>query len=351
MPFRETLLTLFPALTRIPPHSYVVGGAVRDLLYGREPADVDIACLDPLAAAQCVRPRVIRLGDEEHLSAYRVVKDDRVYDFAALLDDNIDSDLARRDFTINAMAVDLDRDALLDPHGGQRDLASGIVRMVDPKNFDDDPLRLLKAVRMAIRFGFTIDDATRDAIRIRAPRILEVAPERVTYELSIIFASHAFRRAVKLLHETALDAPLGFDTREFPADDVTLAGAYALLVRDPKAYAVRWRWSDPLLHEVQTLQRLVDHHDRLALFDAGDSITRQLVPVLRALGRNDALDRPDFSIRALLTGRDIAELTALPPGKELGRIKRALLEAQVRGEVMTREQAIAFVTNPSMREA
>lgn len=345
MPFREQLLTLFPALTRIPHGGYVVGGAVRDLLLGREPADVDVACLDPLSFAKAVRNKVIRLGDEEHLSAYRVVKDERVYDFAALLDDNIDSDLARRDFTINAMALDLDRDALLDPHDGQRDLASRIVRMVRDTNFDDDPLRTLKGVRMAIRFGFTMDPATVDAIRTRAHRILDIATERVTYELSIIFGARAFRRALALLRETGLDAPLELATREFLADDVTLAGAYALLVRDPRAYAERWKWSDQLLHEVLTLQRLLDQHDRIALFDAGEWVAHQLAPMLRALGRDANLDLPDFSIRALLSGGEIAEVTGLQPGKELGQIKRAMLEKQVRGELATREDAVAWVTS------
>ncbi len=347
--FRDQILTLFPGLTRIPPGAYVVGGAVRDLLLGRDPVDVDVACLLPFEAARAVRTRVIRLGNGEHLSAYRVVKDERVYDFAALLDDTIESDLARRDFTINAMAIDLDHDVLLDPHGGRRDLDLRLVRMVRASNFDDDPLRTLKAVRMAIRFNFAIDEETLAAIRARAHRIVDVATERVTYELSIIFSSHAFRRAVNLLEASGLAGALcltsqsaSVEAPEEPA--VGLGGAYALLVEDPKAYAERWRWSDQLLHEVQTLQRLVDHHDRLALYDAGESIARQLPPLLRALGRSDELDIPDFTIRALLTGGEIAELTGLAPGKELGRIKRALLEAQVRGEIATHDEAVAMVT-------
>jgi tRNA nucleotidyltransferase/poly(A) polymerase len=351
--FREQLLLLFPALTRIPSGSFVVGGAVRDLLLGTEPGDVDVACADPLAAAQSASKRVIRLGDEEHLSAYRVVKDDRVYDFAALLDGSIDADLARRDFTVNAMAVDLDRNLLLDQHGGREDLHERIVRMVHPSNFDDDPLRELKAVRMAIRYDFALDEETRDAIRERASRINEVAAERVTYELSIILASHRFRRAVLLLEETGLRDALGF--KEFDATPATavpgvaLAGAYALLVADPRTYAARWKWSDHLLHEVQTLQRLLESHDRLALYDAGEAIARQLPPLLRALGRDDAIDLPDFSIRALLTGSEISALTGTPPGRELGQLKRGLLEAQIRGELSTRDEAERFVTASARR--
>ena len=350
MQWRDELIRRFPKLATLGASSYVVGGAVRDLLLGRDPADADVACLDPFAAAKSIREKVIRLGDQEHLSAYRVVdrtpQGEHVYDFAELLDHDIAADLARRDFTINAMAVDLAHDTLLDPHGGRDDLASQTVRMVAPSNFDDDPLRTLKGVRMAVRYGFAIEPVTLAAIRARAPRILEIASERVVYELSVIFSSGAFRNAVNLLDRTGLAAALGLKTPPVHADDVTLAGAYALLVDDPHAYAERWRWSDLLLREVLTLQRLLDHHDRLSLFDAGERIAVQLPPLLRALGRDATLDLPDFTLRPLLTGTEIATLTGTPPGKDLGRLVRALLEAQVMGKVITREEAERLVTNP-----
>jgi hypothetical protein len=341
MKWRDELTRRFPKLTRLGSETYVVGGAIRDLLLGREPNDVDLACLDPLSAAKKIRPRVIRLGDEEHLSAYRVVDREHVYDFAALLDHSLDADLARRDFTVNAMAVELASDVLHDPHGGQRDLDARVVRMVDASNFDDDPLRTLKGVRMAVKYGFDVDPPTLEAIRERASRILDVAPERVTYELSVIFSSNDARRAVALLRDTGLADALGLRVREMPSDDVTLAGAYALLVDDPRGYGERWRWSELLTREVLTLQQLLSQHDRLALFHAGERVARQLPPLLPGV----ALDMPDFSTRTLLTGNEIAELTNIAPGADVGRIKRALLEAQVRGEVTTREEAIAFVSS------
>lgn len=343
MQWREELTRRFPALQQVGDDCYVVGGAIRDLLLGREPLDADLACIDPLQSARTIRDKVIRLGDEEQLSAYRIVHHDRVYDFAAITGGSIETDLARRDFTINAMAVHLGRNELLDPHGGARDIQASVVRMVRAANFDDDPLRLLKAVRMAATNGFAIEDATLDAIRTRAPRILDVAAERVTYELSIIFSAGRLRSAVDLLQRTGLFVPLAFTSRVLHADDVSLAGAYALLVDDPRTYAERWRWSADLLRDVLTLRRLVVAHARLALYDAGQSLALQLPSVLRALGVDDQLDLPDFTIRAFLTGDDIAKLTGIAPGQELGRVKRALLEAQIRGEVTTREEAIAFV--------
>jgi len=330
MSWREELIRRFPALAHLGPDCYVVGGAIRDLLLGLEPADADVACLDPLPVARSLGGRLVRLGDQEHLSAYRVVLPEHVYDFAELLGGDLETDLARRDFTVNAMAVDLARDVLVDPHGGRRDVAARVVRMVRPSNFDDDPLRTLKGVRMAVKYGFQIEPETLAAIRQRAPRITEVARERVTHELSVILSANAFRRAVALLRATGLDAPLGLRTREFFAEDVSLAGAWALLLDDPP-------------REAATLRRLIDRHDRIALYDAGEEIARQLPAILRALGRDDTLDWPDFETRALLTGEEIGALTELPPGKELGAIKRALLEAQIVGEVRTRAEAEEYV--------
>ncbi|HYK01459.1 MAG TPA: hypothetical protein VE974_06865 [Thermoanaerobaculia bacterium] len=339
MQWRDELTRRFPKLTKLGPDCYVVGGAIRDLLLGREPADVDVACLDPLAAAKKIRDRVIRLGDEEHLSAYRVVDRDHVYDFAELLDHDLDADLARRDFTVNAMAIALADDALIDPHGGRRDVGLRLVRMVRASNFDDDPLRTLKGVRMAVKYGFEIQEETLEAIRSRAPRIRDVATERVTYELSVILSSGAFRRAVELLDRTGLAEALGLKVVEAQTDDLSLSASYALLVDDPRAYGEQWRWSEALIREVLTLQRLLKHHDRLALYDAGETIARQLPPLLG----EEPLDWPDFAIKALLTGEEIASLTGIAPGKELGELKRRLVEAQVRGEVSTREDAVEFL--------
>ncbi len=344
---REELIRRFPALTKLPPDSYVVGGAIRDLLLGIEPIDVDIACRDPLAAAKRVSERVIRLGTEEHLSAYRVVAKE-VYDFAAILDDDINADLARRDFTVNAMGLSLATGELLDPHCGRRDLDARVVRMVDQSNFDDDPLRCLKGVRMAVRHGFTIDEKTIEAIRNRAVLIEKIAPERVTYELSVIFSSGRFREAVELLRRTGLDQPLfGRRLPDFAADDVSVAGAYALIVENPKKYAKRWRWSTELLREVTALQQL--DTSLVALYDAGEIVARQFPAVLRAMGRDGDVKMPDFSIRALLSGDQIAALTRMKEGQELGRLKRALLEAQIRGEVKSREDAERFLGERASR--
>jgi tRNA nucleotidyltransferase/poly(A) polymerase len=343
MALRERLIELFPALTKLPEDSYVVGGAVRDLLTGRAPADVDVACHDPLACARLLGRKTIRLGKGEHLEAWRVVDGPHVYDFAAILDGSIDADLARRDFTVNAMAVGLATGELLDPHGGRRDLEARLVRMIDPQNFDDDPLRMLKAARMAVVHRFEIDGETIDAIRPRAHRITEVATERVTYELSLIFSANALRKSIALLGQTGLADVLGLRTPGVHEDAVPLVASLAVVVADPRTYGERWRWSESLIREVIVLQHLVDHHDRIVLYDAGQRIAHELPSLLRALGRDDTLNWPDFDAKPLLTGDEIAQIAGIEPGPELGRRKRALLEAEIRGEVNTRDEAIKFI--------
>ncbi|MEA2237272.1 MAG: poly(A) polymerase [Thermoanaerobaculia bacterium] len=344
---KDDLLRLFPRLRDLPADAYVVGGAVRDLIFGAAPADVDVACLDPLACARTLGRKVIRLGREDHLSAWRVVDGAHVYDFAALLDGSIDADLARRDFTINAMAVSLDSGMLLDPHGGRADLERRVVRMVDAGNFDDDPLRMLKAVRMSVRFDFAIDEFTLAAIRLRAARIADVAVERVAYELLVILSARSFRRAMTLLHDTALDVPLferSLDASLFAADDVPVAAAMALLLPNAESFAKRWRLSAALLRDILTLQRLREKHGPLDLYDAGERVAGELMPMLRALGRSEHIEFPDFNTQPLLTGDEIASLASIAPGPRVGELKRALLDAQLSGRIATRQDAEAFIT-------
>ena len=343
MSLRDELLTRFPRLKRLPPGCYVVGGAIRDLHLGIEPADVDIAAPHPLEAANAAGKRVIRLGSDDHLSAWRVVDAEHIYDFAEILDGDIAADLERRDFTVNAMAVSVDEASFLDPFDGRADLDARIVRMINPANFDDDPLRCLKAVRMAVRHDFEIDPTTLEAIRARAASITSVAPERVTYEISVIFTAGRFRKALALFRATELDRPIfGRElTPGRPVDDgVTLAGAMALLVDDPRSYGRRWRWSVELQRQVAALQRLLRTAGdlRVPLYDAGEVVARQLPPLL-----GDGVSMPDFSIRPLLDGDEIASITGLAPGAQLGALKRALLEAQVRNEVKTRPEAVEYV--------
>lgn len=345
MSLRDELLASFPDLRRVEASAsqgpWVVGGAVRDFLQGKRPADVDIACRNADACADSLGGRRIILGRGD-VHAIRVLTAGHFYDFTELTGNDITADLERRDFTVNAMAVNLAGGDLIDPFGGEADLRSRLVRMVRPSNFDDDPLRLLKAVRMAVLHDLTIEEETAGAIRSRAERIGEAAPERVFYELTLILSAGALRGAVRLLRETRLAGPLGLQAVDVRSDDVTLAGALAVLVADPVVHARRWRWSTKLLRDVLSLRRLIAAHGPVALFEAGEEVATQLPAALRAVGAPDEVSFPDFSIQPLLRGEAIASLASVA-GPDVGRAKRDLLHAQVVGAVRTLAEAEAFV--------
>ena len=148
--------------------AYVVGGAVRDGRLGRPVVDVDVACRQPERAARALRQATggaVFLLSERH-GAWRVAVDgERTVDFT-LLRGAIEEDLGGRDFTINAIAVPTDGGAVVDPFGGGADLERRLIRAVSHGVFLDDPLRLLRAVRLECDLGFVLE-----ALRKRNDRV------------------------------------------------------------------------------------------------------------------------------------------------------------------------------------
>jgi putative nucleotidyltransferase with HDIG domain len=191
--------------------AWLVGGAVRDELLGRATDDVDIALEgDPRDAARTLARATggaaFRLSGE--YGAWRVVGPDRSWhvDLVALRDEGIDGDLAKRDFSINAMAEPLGGGELLDPFGGRADLRLGRLRMVTPQALADDPLRTLRAVRQAVELGLEIDRATGEEIARRAPELDRVAPERIFGELKRIVGGQDVRRGLELMEAYGITA-------------------------------------------------------------------------------------------------------------------------------------------------
>ncbi|WCB95569.1 CC-adding tRNA nucleotidyltransferase [Baekduia alba] len=197
--------------------AWIVGGAVRDALLGRPVADVDVAVAggDARAAAKALARAVG--GPVFELSgafgAWRVIGPDRDWqvDLTPLQGATLDEDLARRDFTVNAMARPLaEGGEVIDPFGGAADLAEGRLRMVAAASFDDDPLRVLRLARFACELGLQADPATITAARERAPQIVGVAAERVFAELKRVIA------ADRVLDGLALMDALGLTEHVLP---------------------------------------------------------------------------------------------------------------------------------------
>jgi len=206
--------------------SYVVGGLVRDVLLGRDTADIDLAVA---ANALEVAPEVASIVDGKYVLLDKVNKIGRVVlvnneipaakvqyevDFSTF-ENNIEQDLARRDFTIDAMAVELSqlaRDSssieLIDPFGGYQDLHRGVIQAVSETAFSSDAARLLRAVRLATELGFTVDKKTEALIRRDSGLLTGVAGERVREELLRLLAVPDAGQSFSYLDELGLLIPM-----------------------------------------------------------------------------------------------------------------------------------------------
>jgi tRNA nucleotidyltransferase (CCA-adding enzyme) len=223
---------------------YLVGGAVRDLLLGRGRADVDLVVEGDAAAlaerlgaevtshARFGTAKVRVEGHEVDLARART----EAYPHPGALPvvgpaQHLEADLCRRDFTINAMAIPLQGEPrLIDPHGGQADLAAGLLRVLHPGSFADDPTRAIRAARYAARFGFELEPGTERLLR--ATDLGTVSADRRDAELTRLAAEVSAPRGLSLLHEWGL-----IELREGGAE---LAGRAAeLLVSEP------WRSATP----------------------------------------------------------------------------------------------------------
>ena len=204
---------------------FIVGGAVRDAVLGRATHDFDIATRLPPARVADLFPRVVRAG-EKHGTIMVLTPDGPVEvttfrSEGAYLDgrrpstvafhDDLEADLARRDFTINAMAADLGARRIVDPFGGLADLTRRVVRCVgEPAaRFGEDGLRPLRAVRFAGVLAFRLDRRTRDAIPGALPTFERVSWERKRDEMTRLLAEgQGPRRSVALLESSGLLAAL-----------------------------------------------------------------------------------------------------------------------------------------------
>ncbi len=191
---------------------WVVGGAVRDAALGERVLDADLAV--PAGAEKEVARQIARAPggfafplSSEH-GVWRAVppEDDWHVDVVALRADSIEDDLRARDFTVNAMAVPLAGGDPVDPTGGLPDAHNRVLRMVSAEALDEDPLRLLRAARIAAGHGLVVDAKTAEAIHERAARAGEPAGERQFAELRSLLGGPAPMRGLELLDQLSLTA-------------------------------------------------------------------------------------------------------------------------------------------------
>jgi tRNA nucleotidyltransferase/poly(A) polymerase len=322
--------------------AYVVGGAVRDELLGRPIVDVDIACGVPEQAARAYARQVggAPFPLSERHGAWRVaLRDGRTVDFTPLRD-GIEADLATRDFTINAIARPLGSGEDVDPFGGVEDLERGVIRVVSERVFADDPLRLLRAVRLEDDLGFRIETRTERLVREHAREVTRPAGERILGELERLSVA-GFRRLAELglLEELggSLDRADVADAVDSPDYRLVafLGEAIGLLPisRGRRRYAIALLRSEPL-----------DDASPRAIHRFRRRVEPWAIDALALHGRLELADairdaRSREPVEPLVRGDELG----LPPGPEIGRLLDLIEEEQAAGTITTREEALDFV--------
>lgn len=199
--------------------SYLAGGCVRDFLLNKTPQDYDIATSARPEDVQRIFPRTIPVGAQ--FGVVLVMLDGQSFEVASFRFDGpyldgrrpsqvrygtLQEDIFRRDFTINGMVYDPVENRVIDLVEGKRDLARRCIRAIgDPRQrFEEDRLRMVRAIRFAASLNFDIDSLTLDAIKQSAPMITQISAERIGEEITRILTEGGARRGFELLDETGL---------------------------------------------------------------------------------------------------------------------------------------------------
>jgi tRNA nucleotidyltransferase (CCA-adding enzyme) len=394
-------------LNLLPKPVYVVGGAVRDGLIGRVRAELDLDLVIPTGAVEVARRLAAEyragfvLLDPERQIA-RVVFPRMTVDIAQQDGDSITTDLARRDFTLNAIAYDIQARAIIDPFNGQQDLQHRIIRMVRQSNLVDDPLRLLRAYRQASQLDFTIDADTRQAMRELAPLLTKVAAERVLMELRYLLATPnssqwlvamiedqllagwlkipvakdfadrltQFDRSIELIkqHYPALDQELDRSLRDTITISRKSIGKLIKILSPDLELA-----QDQMLRltfsavEIQVVTTTITNLP--SLLSTEMSVTEQYF-WFKAVGSNfplliglaiangiavdqvgSLIDRyldPDDQVAhptPLVSGHELMKALQITPSPMIGKLLTEIQLARIRGEISTEDEAIQFARN------
>jgi len=333
---------------RVP--AYLVGGVVRDLLLGRELDDLDVAIEgDPRALAELPgfapeREGLFLTGRLETDEAKIDVAQTRTesYEHPGALPEvrpaSIAEDLARRDFTVNAMAASLpDAAELIDPHGGLEDLRAGRLRVLHPGSFADDPTRALRAARYAARFGFELEPET--ATLLREADLGTVSDDRIQNELRHVAGEEDPAAALRLIAEWGVMPSLDPDAPARVAEVTRLASTPP------------WEgWVDRQLAVLIAIVRPLPQVRELAAStpERASEATRLAEPwdpaqllVARALGA-EWLDRYASEwrhVRLEIGGEDLLA-EGVPQGPAIGHGLEAALSGKLDGELSGREQEL-----------
>ncbi|MEJ0053753.1 MAG: CCA tRNA nucleotidyltransferase [bacterium] len=226
--------------------AYLVGGCVRDLLIGRKPKDWDVTTNAKPEDIQRIFPDsyytndfgtvgVLRETDEESLKVIEVTPyrtessyTDKRRPDKVEFGQSLTEDLARRDFTINAIALDESKGHLIDPYGGQKDIKDKVLRTVGEAalRFEEDALRLMRAVRLVAELGFALDGDAAAAIQAKAPNLQHISKERIRDELTRILESDQPMMALVLAQQLGILSYIAHDLTRGIGIDQNQAHSY-----------------------------------------------------------------------------------------------------------------------------
>ena len=389
---RGEVRALARVVRRLGSEAWIVGGAVRDACLGLPVLEIDVAVAgDAESIARALEAegagRAVFLSRDRPGPRVFRVAGSRPLDIAELEGGSIETDLGRRDFTVNAIAVAVAGRApeIVDPFGGLEDLARRRLRPVRAENLAEDPLRALRAARFLATHGLAPDRATLAAARAAAPRLAGVAAERVGGELERILGSRLAAPALAWaaragLLSAALDTPLpgrrsailvrslaALDdgaTRRLPENRrrrlrlALLALSLGLAGRDARAWSSRRRLPR---REAEDAARLVDlvhsaaavrPRDRRAawrwVLDAGP-LAADAVHLLARRRQTGLAARLSRLARrkprpVAVNGQDVLRWLEIPAGPQVGALLRDLAVAVACGDVKNRRQARHWLT-------
>jgi hypothetical protein len=198
-------MTFLEELKKTGAKTYLVGGCVRDKLMGKTPKDIDLLVTgveyNLLVDVLSKYGKVDLFGESFGIIKFKNTTEEfeitlprrerkisqghKGFEVSVDINMSVEEELGRRDFTMNAMAMDADGN-IIDPYGGKRDIKAKLIRAVNPKTFKEDPLRMLRAVQFAVRFGFEVEGDTHVMICCEPYGIKQISPERILIEFEKI---------------------------------------------------------------------------------------------------------------------------------------------------------------------
>ena len=391
-------------LNLLPKPVYVVGGAVRDGLLGRVRAELDLDLVISTGAVEVARRLATEyragfvLLDAKRQIA-RVVFPGMTVDIAQQDGHSITEDLARRDYTLNAIAYDLQTRQTIDPFNGTQDIQERMIRMVGRLNLVDDPLRLLRAYRQGAQLNFTIESATHAAIRELVSLLTTVAAERVLAELRYLLQTPnssqwlvamvtdelltgwleipvdrdfknrlaQFDRSIELIkqHYPALDRELDRSLRDTISTNRKAIGKLTILLSSDlqlaTAQMLRLTFSSVEIQVVSTvitylpqlLESELSLREQYFWFQAVGTNFPLLIVLAIASGvelvnLKHLIDRyldPHNQVAhptPLVNGRDLVEFLAIAPSPTIGKLLTEIQIARIMGEISTPVEAMQF---------